>query len=195
MIEVLPNSFIFEKHNAMSPELCQEIISMFEAEPEAHKQGEIIGEGSGVVDLDIKVSTDLFINKENGPDWLRIDESIFWSLNEAATEMSAKFDSLQEGFRAGFGDDGYKIQRTEKDGFYGYHEDSNMYNCNRFMVAIWYLNDGFKGGETEFQYQQVKIKPEAGKLVVFPPWWTHRHRGCPVEYGTKYITTTWLNYT
>jgi hypothetical protein len=48
--------------------------------------------------------------------------------------------------------------------------------------------------ETEFQHQEVKITPEAGKLVLFPPFWTHLHRGKTLQTGVKYIATTWVGF-
>ena len=49
-----------------------------------------------------------------------------------------------------------------------------------------------EGGETEFLNQEVKINPERGKLILFPPFWTHEHRGVTLKEGTKYIATTWI---
>ena len=40
--------------------------------------------------------------------------------------------------------------------------------------------------------QEVKINPERGKLILFPPFWTHEHRGVTLKEGTKYIATTWI---
>lgn len=70
----------------------------------------------------------------------------------------------------------------------GSHELSH-----RQLVAIWYLNgvEG-PGGETEFRHQAVKVTPEEGKLLLFPPFWTHEHRGAVLERGVKYIATTWV---
>ncbi len=48
------------------------------------------------------------------------------------------------------------------------------------------------GGETEFLYQDLKIRPEQGKLLLFPPFWTHEHRGVILQQGVKYIATTWV---
>ena len=45
---------------------------------------------------------------------------------------------------------------------------TNSWN-NRYRVLAWmvYLNDVPEGGETEFLYQQVKIKPTANTLVIY----------------------------
>ncbi len=48
------------------------------------------------------------------------------------------------------------------------------------------------GGETQFAYQEVSIRPQSGTLVLFPPFWTHEHRAARLEAGVKYIATTWV---
>jgi len=35
-------------------------------------------------------------------------------------------------------------------------------------------------------------RPAQGKLILFPPFWTHVHRGVELEQGVKYIATTWI---
>jgi len=48
------------------------------------------------------------------------------------------------------------------------------------------------GGATQFLYQDVSVQPEAGKMVLFPPFWTHEHRAQELTAGVKYIATTWV---
>ena len=62
------------------------------------------------------------------------------------------------------------------------------------MVFLFYLNDVEEGGETEFLYQDLKVKPKTGSLIVFPPYYTHAHRGKAPESGKKYIINTWLKW-
>ena len=57
-----------------------------------------------------------------------------------------------------------------------------------------YLNDIDEGGETEFLYQGKKLKPEQGKVVIFPCGFTFPHRGNPIYKGEKYIITGWYTY-
>ena len=79
--------------------------------------------------------------------------------------------------------------------YYHWHIDSGSHEFSyRQLVAIFYLNDLKKnqGGTTEFFHQDVIITPKAGKLILFPPFWTHKHRGAEVIFGKKYIATTWV---
>jgi hypothetical protein len=60
-------------------------------------------------------------------------------------------------------------------------------------VLLWsiYLNDGFQAGETEFLYQQRRIRPRVGSLLIAPAAFTHTHRGNRALGGDKYIATSW----
>lgn len=66
---------------------------------------------------------------------------------------------------------------------------------SRHLVYMTYLNDVTDGGETEFYYQNVKIKPEKGLTIIWPADWTFTHRGIPSKTQEKYILTNWFNYT
>ena len=184
--EVKPDSFIFEKHNALPKLLCEQMIERFEAcadEQFVGRTGQI-----AVQNLAIKRSTDLLISgKQN---WQDIDKALFNSLAAAMQEFSTTFPY----FAGKFKDLGYGMQRTCSNEYYHWHIDGGSHDfSDRQLVAIWYLNDvPGPGGETEFLVQQVRIKPEQGKLLLFPPFWTHEHRGVTLKQGVKYIATTWV---
>ena len=61
----------------------------------------------------------------------------------------------------------------------------------RKLTFLWYINDVEEGGETEF-FGNHKIKPEAGKLILFPASWTFPHCGKMPISDDKYIITGWL---
>ena len=184
--EIKPDTFIFEKPHALPGDVCAEMIRRFEANPEQQYQGRI-GQ-LAEEDTSIKRSTDLVTSgKEN---WKDIDRELFRSLGQAIIEFRERFPF----FKGPFKDMGYAIQRTDPGEFYHWHIDGGSHEfSHRQLVAVWYLNNvPGPGGETEFLYQQVKVKPEAGKLILFPPFWTHEHRGVTLEAGVKYIATTWV---
>lgn len=90
-----------------------------------------------------------------------------------------------------------KMQRTPPRG--GYHvwhsELSDIYSVHRVLAWIIYLNDIPEGeGETEFLWQKRRVKPEAGKCIIWPAHFTHLHRGNPVYSDFKYIITGWFVY-
>lgn len=61
-------------------------------------------------------------------------------------------------------------------------------------VLLWsaYLNDEFAEGETEFLYQNRKVVPQTGSLLIAPAGFTHTHRGNMPKGGNKYIATSWI---
>jgi Rps23 Pro-64 3,4-dihydroxylase Tpa1-like proline 4-hydroxylase len=64
---------------------------------------------------------------------------------------------------------------------------------HRHISAICYLNDDYEGGEIEFNYHKIKIKPEPGMLILFPSNYAYTHTAHPVKSGTKYALVTWLH--
>ena len=64
---------------------------------------------------------------------------------------------------------------------------------DRKLTFIWYLNDIKDGGYTEF-IDGTKIKPEVGKLVIFPASWEFLHRGVPPKSEDKYLCTGWVHF-
>jgi len=186
ILEVKPGSFIFEKAKSLPLDVCREMIDRFEKHDDEQYPGRI----GQTMDHDdsIKRSTDLVLSGKSH--WQDLDRELFRSLNQALAEFKQAYPFFDGPFK----DMGYAIQRTDPGEFYHWHIDGGSHEfAMRQLVAIWYLNTLHdQGGETEFQYQDIQITPEAGKLVLFPPFWTHLHRGNALNSGSKYIATTWV---
>jgi hypothetical protein len=208
--------FIVEIENALTSELCNEIIERFERD-ENKRRGEV---GNGVL-VDIKKSTDLFISTL--PDWYDINQSLLKNLHQSYKNVYCeKIKKITDANRwwytsykkihnlddkkttktyaiPGVDDiintiSGFQIQRTKKGESYDWHTDYR-HSEYRYLTYIYYLNtlDEEDGGCTEF-INGKKVKPEQGKLLIFPATWTCVHRGTPVLGKTKYITTGFLKY-
>jgi len=83
------------------------------------------------------------------------------------------------------------------EGFFEWHSErlnASMPMTTRHLVFMTYLNDVREGGETEFFYQGIKVKPRKGRTLIWPADWTHTHRGIPSLSERKIIITGWLNY-
>ena len=63
----------------------------------------------------------------------------------------------------------------------------------RVISALLYLNDVSDGGETEFVHFGVKIKPKAGRLVIFPSNYAYAHAARPPLNNTKYVIVAWMH--
>ena len=185
--ELSPGSFIYALDNALDINTCQEMIERFEKRPDQQYTGRI-GQDA-VPEPSIKRSVDLRISGRD--DWLDIDRQLQQSLSNGLSLLAG----LHPFFSANrLNDTGYNMQKTSAGEFYHWHVDGGPGEFSkRQLVAIWYLNAApGKGGETEFFFQKLSVKPEQGMLLLFPPFWTHLHRGNVVDEGIKYIATTWV---
>jgi len=185
--EVKPLSFIYEKPRALPPDVCAEAIRRFEASTDQQVAGRI--GAAGELAPQVKRSTDLRISGRE--DWRDLDRILAQQLVSTFNAFALEFPFFAANK---FKDLGYNLQRTLPGEYYHWHVDAGPGEFSaRQMVAIWYLNDvPGPGGETEFPLQDVRIRPEQGKLVLFPPFWTHVHRGVTLQAGVKYIATTWI---
>ncbi len=84
---------------------------------------------------------------------------------------------------------GYPYWHSEQ---YPKHDQGEA--LHRALLWTIYLNDGFEAGETEFLYQERKIVPKTGSLLIAPGGFTHTHRGNKPQGGNKYIATSWVMY-
>jgi len=185
--EVKPLSFIYEVAQALPADVCLEAIRRFEARTDQQVAGRI-GQ-AGMQAPEVKRSTDLRISGRE--DWGDIDRTLSQQLAATFNEFAREFPFFAAN---AFKDIGYNLQRTLPGEYYHWHVDAGPGPfSDRQLVAIWYLNDvPGPGGETEFPLQEVAIRPAQGKLVLFPPFWTHVHRGVTLQGGVKYIATTWI---
>jgi len=185
--EVKPLSFIYEMAGALPADVCREAIRRFEEKTDQQVAGRIGVDAAEAPE--VKRSTDLRISGRE--DWKDIDRILAQQLVSSVHVLAREFPFFAANK---FKDIGYNLQRTRPGEYYHWHVDAGPGEFStRQLVAIWYLNDvEGPGGETEFPLQGVSLRPAQGKLVLFPPFWTHVHRGVTLQQGVKYIATTWI---
>ena len=90
----------------------------------------------------------------------------------------------------------FNIQKYKpSQAYHSWHtEIDSKENSNRHLVFMTYLNDVKKGGETEWYYQNLKIKPEKGLTVIWNADWTFTHKGHSTIDEDKYIITGWYEF-
>lgn len=187
--EIKAGSFIFEKQAALPSFLCDNMIERFEQHAEDQYQGR--AGFDQLLNDRLKKTTDLIVSGK--PHWQDVDNNLFRSLAMALNEFREAFPYFANMQR--FQDMGYNLQRYQAGEYYHWHVDAdNLQLASRQLVALWYLNDVEHGGETEFLHQSIKVRPQQGKLILFPPFWTHEHRAVTIEKGVKYIATTWITF-
>jgi hypothetical protein len=204
------NNFIGIFHNAVHPNLCDNIINYYE---DAHKvnlaMSRRTSDGSSKTLKDTsQVFHDIGLNSPANVDQLDALTNAYnfgyysKHMLEATKYIGQCHSIYAEEYDILSTVDSYsidhtlKVQKTSPGG--GYHvwhceHGGAMYGRRLLSVAV-YLNDVEEGGETEFLYQRLRIKPTKGTVLIFPPSYTHTHRGNPPLRGDKYMITTWFNY-
>ena len=61
-------------------------------------------------------------------------------------------------------------------------------SARRYLAFLYYLNDDFTGGETEFPHHNKKIVPKKGSVMVFPPTWQYPHAGLKVNRSEEHTS-------
>lgn len=180
------SDFYYVKYDALTPEFCEHCIQKFKKDPNK-TPGKT---GAGVVP-DIKQSLDM--NISNFPDWKEEDSVFFSSLRKTLNEYREIHRKKILWLNTDRYDDyGYQMQETRPGGFYKWHHDFfSTEKQSRYLTYLWYLNTIDEGGHTEF-IDGTKIKPETGKILVFPAAWPFYHQGTPPVKQTKYVCTGWV---
>ena len=181
---------IYENNNALSPDVCDEIILRF-------KRDERKAPGittSGEVRPDLKKSVDLNISVIE--EWKDIDQILFESLKRDINKYRDKMEKIINIplWSNKIKDDGYNVKEYKPGDYYNWHVDAYTHNdgWTRTIACIWYLNEVEEGGETEFAFG-YKVTPETGKLILFPATWNFPHRGLSPIKGNKYIITSFVS--
>ena len=169
--------------------MCQDIVELFTRD-EGKWRGKIaIGAENSAYEKETKNSWDLEILNEGA--WQPIFQEIHPRI-EACLSHYLKRSPVLQSFDLQV--TGYKIQMYPKnEGYFRWHADSvGLHNGNRVIAMVLYLNNVEQGGETEFFYQNIKVAPKQGHLVLFPTGWNYMHCGHVPESEDKYIIQTFI---
>lgn len=190
---------IYTNPYSISKQLCDEIIHLYELEDKRYS-----GVTAGGLDKNVKDTLDFII--PNDAVWGNIYNFLATELksnlkiyfddlnnNQMQNENSSrKFNICPHSETRTYS---FMMQRYIKQvGRYVYHNDAKVdwdKKEYRMVTFLWYLNTVHEGGETEI-WGETKIKPEAGKLLLFPACWTFPHSGKMPISDNKYIITGWV---
>ena len=192
-MNVTINKFVGIFENAFSKEYCERLIKAYDTAIEAGF-GRTRQQDEAATKLQ-KADTQLYNNTGNIqipiPDIAEFNE-IFWGKCYPIYEK--EFAPLKEsGKHSSYS---FKMQKTNlREGYHIWHyESSSREYSNRLLTWMLYLNDLEEGGETEFLYQSMRVKPKQGTLLIWPAAFTHTHRGNPPLSNEKYIVTGWTEF-
>lgn len=172
--------------NDLPPELCQRMLASFAALARFQ-----VSNGRGVrAGLEQSAWTELNVS--------RLADEAF------AADFRRRLDGTLERYNRDVGlaipvprapkhsDLTMKRYRPGREESFQLHFDSIYSVSNRYLVMLWYLNDVSEGGETRFPQLDIAVKPAAGRLLMFPPYWMYQHEGVPPRSGDKFILSTYL---
>jgi len=179
-----PN-FIKVYNNVIEPELSQQLIAMFEESEHQHE--EIVLEGHRSFKQ---------VTLQNHPEWepfVKPLQDKFYSYIDKYMNDCEVTDKM---FPEQFAFEAFRLKRympNDVDEFNDHVDVGNHSSARRFLVFFLYLNDN-EGGSTDFPQFNLSVKPVTGKMLMFPPLWTHLHAGRKPIDTPKYIIGSYLHY-
>ena len=183
-------TFIREYNNRLTREECNQIIKFHKDSPDQHPGITL----SGIIPDKTSMDVDIIV-KRGGEE---IDKIIYDELKIVFQEYLKEFENtglINCYANLNIFDSSYIIQKYNKnEGKYDWHGDAGFGSGStpRHFSVILYLNDVEEGGETEYKYQNVSVKPEAGKFIIAPSYPQWEHRGAMPTSDDKYIVTTFM---
>jgi len=175
--------------------LCDDVLEYYFKNRDLQAPGKVLLESGNEVVSDLKNTTDVTCLIDD--DFLNQNESIKKVLDfvwdKATSDYFEKFVKNYSYYKI---HDGFNIQQyVAPGGHYNTWHCEHNYNAawTSRRIAAWmiYLNT-LDDGQTEFFHQDKSVYPEKGKLLIWPSFYTHIHRGSPVYKKDKFIMTGWI---
>jgi len=205
--------YIYIKEHSLSDELCNNIIEYFDTHPDKQYVGCVssnTGTNKSQTDtVNTRKKDCIDLNnciKKTLPnsDWFPIQKTLIETVIKSLNEYFNIIDPdnniyyYQDKFLTNCYLETFLIHKYLKNtGKFTYHNDFRYdarHKKYRLFNYMWYLNDVDEGGETEF-FGDYKIKPEKGKMVIFPSEWFFPHTGKMPISNDKFVLTGWIYIT
>jgi hypothetical protein len=182
---------IFYTKALLTRDLCDSILKKFSEDSRKHRGHTVNAQGERKLDDYAKISDDLEINAEGV--WLEDHNKLHESVNRVVLSIANQYPALQV---RPLQWSGYKIQHYKKnEGQFRWHFDAFGPGAwERQLAMVIYLNTVDEGGETCFQKQNLKVKPNAGDALFFPTFWTHMHCGETPRSNDKYVISSFVRF-
>jgi len=177
-------NFIKTYDNVLTKENCQHLIDKFEDSKIQWQKTEL---------EDHRSFTEININLHE--DWQEYVKILYTSLNSFIEKYAKEFN-ITNNWPEKYGWEQIRFKKYEvnnKDEFKEHVDVMDYASAKRFLVFFLYLNDN-EGGLTSFSEYDINVKPEQGKLLMFPPLWTHKHTAHKPLKEPKYIIGSYLHY-
>jgi len=187
--------FIGIYDNAISSDNCKEIIKWFETEStHSLRRGVVMfKDGTGRIDTKVKSDWEVDPYKTIFSNNSFVDIIIRDALCKYTPVYRESYPSVDviDPWNVC---DIYNIQKYDPgDGYHAEHcENCNDATTSRVMAWMVYLNTVTDEGGTYFNAYDKTLEAKEGRLVIWPAYFTHTHKGVVSKTQTKYIATGWF---
>ena len=186
--------FIGIYDNAISSYNCKKIINWFETEP--LRRGTVMyKDGTGRIDTRVKSDWEVDPYKTIFTNNTLVDIIIRDTLIKYTPLYRESYPCV-DNIDPRNVCDVYNIQKYDPgDGYHGLHcENCNDATLHRVMAWMIYLNTVTDEGGTYFSSYDKTLEAKEGRLVIWPAFFTHTHKGVISKTQTKYIATGLFSY-
>lgn len=184
---------IWTKPESITRSQCASCIEWFWNNEDLHQQGQIYGGDNSVTDGSLHTNLD---RKNTIQAYPSPDDPISDFMTEVMINGWREYSKTlptPQGQPMSFSDYSVRVYYKGQGKFLDHVDQCAGPNATRVFGIILYLNTVDEGGSTDFMDYKLKIKPEAGKLVIFPCNYLFRHEGTVPLSEDKYIITSFLN--
>ena len=177
--------FIQVYDDVISEEFSKQLIAMFEEFPQHHEDISLKGHRS---------FTQVTLQKH--PEWNPFSERLQQVFFEYIDKYCKDSNVNDQMFPEQFAFEQFRMKRylpNDFDQFKDHVDVGNYDSARRFLVFFLYLDEN-KAGHTTFPQWDIAVQPKAGRMLMFPPMWTHLHAGTKPVDKPKYIIGSYLHY-
>ena len=164
---------IYQERNAVSPSVCRDYV----------QQGDRVGwSPTNISELDPSFSRSHAV--------INVDaQTLFAAVRHIAPP------TLDEMHIVSLAEQRTQLMRYREGEYFGVHTDAPFVAQDGAITKlslVLYLNDDYAGGETIFPDLGLEVRPEVGKILLFPPDLSHMSK--PISRGMKYIIRSEVLY-
>ncbi len=184
MVEL--NELIQIYENALEPNICEFLVSLFEQVPDKHERHDNDGKPNFT---QFNLTEHRELSQEVNQIHNHIIKNVFEYRDRYYEFVDDRVFPKEHAFEQ------FRIKKYNpggEDRFDTHVDVVDHSTARRFLAFLWYLNDVETGGNTVFK--DLSISPKKGTLIMFPPLWMYPHYGEPPMSGSKYIMSAYLHY-
>ena len=180
------NSFI--KGWYIPDDVCDNLVDYFNKNKNKTHEGISYYNGEKIVDKQTKDSIDISLGNNNFEKGVAGYRFYLQQVLDLYVEEFPEVNRLDK-----FNVEDVNVQwYPPNGGFKKWHyETGAKVNMGRVLVFMTYLKDVKKGG-THFKYQNLTTPAVKGLTIIWPPDWTHTHKG-EISEEEKIIATGWFS--